>query len=199
MSVTVALNRDHRPRSWKLRLQTRLAICLARTLALFKPYVLRRLLTRLSKGAAPADAAVTTAARDSVLASSLGLHGLRACLPRSLAVAVLCRLRGTWPTWCVGVRTAPPFAAHAWVEAGQEMIGETGGYDSYSRLFTVPPTTPLPPPAQDRTQDGTQDGTQNGTQNGAQNGAPDRRHDQGPDLRHDQGPDRAADQDRDQG
>ncbi|MFC8623128.1 lasso peptide biosynthesis B2 protein [Streptomyces anulatus] len=181
MSVTVALNRDHRPRSWKLRLQTRLAICLARILALFKPYVLRRLLTRLSKGAAPADAAVTTAARDSVLASSLGLHGLRACLPRSLAVALLCRLRGTWPTWCVGVRTAPPFAAHAWVEAGQEMIGETGGYDSYSRLFTVPPTTPLPPPAQDRTQDGTQDGAQPRT----------------PDRRHDQGPDRAADQDRD--
>ncbi|MEU2072372.1 lasso peptide biosynthesis B2 protein [Streptomyces anulatus] len=149
MSVTVALNRDHRPRSWKLRLQTRLAICLARILTLFKPYVLRRLLTRLSKGAVAADAAAVTAARDSVLASSLGLHGLRACLPRSLATALLCRLRGTWPTWCVGVRTAPPFAAHAWVEAGREMIGETGGYDSYARLFTVPPTTPLPPRAQD--------------------------------------------------
>ncbi|PVC85053.1 lasso peptide biosynthesis B2 protein [Streptomyces sp. CS131] len=144
MSVTVALNRDHRPRSWKLRLQTRLAICLARILALFKPYVVRRVLVRLSKGAKAADAAEITTARDSVLASSLGLHGLRACLPRSLATALLCRFRGAWPTWCVGVRTAPPFAAHAWVEAGREMIGETGGYDSYSRLFTVPPTTPLP-------------------------------------------------------
>lgn len=147
MSVTVALSRDRRPRPWKLRLQTRLAICLARILALLKPYVLRRVLARLSKGVAAAGATEVRTARDSVLASSLGLHGLRACLPRSLATALLCRFRGGWPTWCVGVRTAPPFAAHAWVEAGREMIGETGGYESYSRLFTVPPTTPLPTPA----------------------------------------------------
>jgi hypothetical protein len=30
---------------------------------------------------------------------------------------LLCRLRGQWPTWCVGAWRIPPFGAHAWVEA----------------------------------------------------------------------------------
>lgn len=139
MSVNIALSRSREKRPVKLRVLTRLAICAARLLALLKPHLLRRVLTRLSKGAEAADVTQTRAARDSVLASSLSLHGLRACLPRSLSTALLCRFQGAWPTWCVGVRSAPPFAAHAWVEVGKEMIGETGGYDSYSRLFTVPP------------------------------------------------------------
>jgi hypothetical protein len=136
MSVTITLQRDRARRPVKLRLQTRLAVCVARLLTFCKPHLLRRILTRLSRGAAAADAAQVQAARDSVLAASLGLHGLRACLPRSLAITVLCRLQGRWPTWCVGVRTAPPFMAHAWVESGREMIGETGGYDSFARLIT---------------------------------------------------------------
>lgn len=149
MSVTIALDRSRPKRPWKLRILTRLAICAARLLVFLKPHTLRRVLIRLSKGAAAADAVQAKEARDSVLASSLSLHGLRACLPRSLSTALLCRFRGVWPTWCVGVRTAPPFAAHAWVEVDEELIGETGGYASYSRLFTVPPvredsTAPAP-------------------------------------------------------
>ncbi|MEV4177831.1 lasso peptide biosynthesis B2 protein [Nonomuraea sp. NPDC049709] len=35
----------------------------------------------------------------------------------------LCRMRGWRPTWCSGVRVRPPFAAHAWVEAGGVPVG----------------------------------------------------------------------------
>lgn len=48
-------------------------------------------------------------------------HG---CLRRSLAVTLLCRLRGTRVTWRVGFRSPPP-QAHAWVEAGGEPVRET--------------------------------------------------------------------------
>lgn len=60
------------------------------------------------------------------------------CLPRSLATALLCRLRGTWPTWCAGARTAP-FAAHAWVEVAGEPVGEPHPAGYYRALVTVPP------------------------------------------------------------
>ncbi|GGS14184.1 hypothetical protein GCM10010252_62030 [Streptomyces aureoverticillatus] len=47
----------------------------------------------------------------------------RYCLQRSLATALLCRMRGHVPTWCSGVRTTP-FGAHAWVGGGR---GQTHG------------------------------------------------------------------------
>jgi hypothetical protein len=104
MSITVALDRDRTRRPLRLRLLTRLAICTARLLALLRPHLLTRVLTRLSRGAAPASSAQAHAARSSVLAASLSLNGLRSCLPRSVSIALLCRLQGVWPTWCVGVR-----------------------------------------------------------------------------------------------
>ncbi|MBM7054924.1 MULTISPECIES: lasso peptide biosynthesis B2 protein [Streptomyces] len=139
MSIDVALDRDRTGRPLRLRLLTRLAICAARPLALLKPHLLTRVLTRLSRGAAPASSAQVHAARGSVLAASLSLNGLRSCLPRSVSITLLCRLQGVWPTWCVGVRAAPPFAAHAWVEADGEMIGERGRPESFARLIAVSP------------------------------------------------------------
>jgi hypothetical protein len=62
------------------------------------------------------------------------------CLQRSLATALLCRLRGTWPTWCTGVRTMP-FSAHAWVEADGEPVDEPHPAGHYRPVITVPPAT----------------------------------------------------------
>ncbi|MGA5816294.1 lasso peptide biosynthesis B2 protein [Kitasatospora sp. NPDC094028] len=139
MSLTIHLSRNRRRRSLGLRLRTRVAIAVARPLVFLPPHRLRRVLAVLSRGARPATIGQATVARESVLASSLGLNGLRACLPRSVAVALLCRTGGVWPTWCVGTRVVPPFAAHAWVEAEGQLVGEPGVYGSYARLITVAP------------------------------------------------------------
>ena len=45
------------------------------------------------------------------------------CLERSVATALLCRMRGSWPDWCAGV-ALEPFRAHAWVEAEGSVVGE---------------------------------------------------------------------------
>ncbi|WP_341867974.1 lasso peptide biosynthesis B2 protein [Amycolatopsis circi] len=59
-------------------------------------------------------------------------------LQRSIAAALLCRLRGSWPTWCTGVRTSP-FAAHAWIEADGRAIGEPYPDGHYAPMLSVPP------------------------------------------------------------
>ena len=62
------------------------------------------------------------------------MHAEQATYP----VTLLCRVRGQWPTWCVGARRLPPFAAHAWVEADGIMVGEDYPPDYFRTLFTVP-------------------------------------------------------------
>jgi hypothetical protein len=138
VSFTFALSQDRRRHlPLRRRLAVRTAVGLARLLVLLPAHRLQRVLSVLSRGARPAGADETTAVRDAVLATSLAMNGLRNCLPRSVAVTLLCRARGSWPTWCVGVRTAPPFTAHAWVEAEGRLIGEPGRHDSWARLLTV--------------------------------------------------------------
>ncbi|MCA6093896.1 lasso peptide biosynthesis B2 protein [Streptomyces sp. SCA3-4] len=137
--MTLVLSRDRRKRPLGLRLRTRAAIVVARPLSFLPPHRLLRVLGVVRRGARPATVEQATVARESVLAGSLALNGLRACLPRSLAAALLCRTFGVWPTWCVGTRAAPPFAAHAWIEAEEQLVGELGAYESYARLMTVPP------------------------------------------------------------
>ncbi|MGW2255953.1 lasso peptide biosynthesis B2 protein [Kitasatospora sp. NPDC001660] len=138
MSFTFALENDRSQRPpLQKRLAVRTAVGIARLLVLLPAHRLQRVLTVLSRGARPATAEEAAAVRDAVLSTSLAMNGLRSCLPRSVAVTLLCRARGTWPTWCVGVRTAPPFTAHAWVEAEGRMIGEKGRHDSWARLLTV--------------------------------------------------------------
>ncbi|MFJ5802344.1 lasso peptide biosynthesis B2 protein [Streptomyces decoyicus] len=60
------------------------------------------------------------------------------CLQRSLATTLLCRARGTWPSWIVGVRT-PPFAAHAWVDVGGRPVGEPAESSTYRAILAVRP------------------------------------------------------------
>ncbi|MEV3992326.1 lasso peptide biosynthesis B2 protein [Streptomyces sp. NPDC049837] len=130
----------HRPRSvpFRRRVLVRLVVGVARLLATQRPRRIRTVLDRLRRGARPATVEETRAARDAVVAVSLACGGREGCLPRSLATALLCRLHGQWPTWCVGARRLPPFGAHAWVEAEGVPVGEEYPPDYFRPLLTVP-------------------------------------------------------------
>ncbi|WKX74511.1 lasso peptide biosynthesis B2 protein [Streptomyces sp. XD-27] len=120
------------------RMLTHLAVGCARVLARRPPRRIRAVLARVSRDARPASYAEAKAARDAVTAVSLACTGPEGCLPRSLATALLCRVHGQWPTWCVGVRRIPPFGAHAWVEAEGLVVGEDHPPDYFRTFFTVP-------------------------------------------------------------
>lgn len=122
------------------RAAARLAVSLAKLLALLPPGRLRTVLTLLSRGARPAAYDRARAAREAVLAVSLTCLGPRGCLPRSLATALLCRMAGAWPTWCVGARVMPPFGAHAWVEAEGRAVAEDAPDGYLTPLIAVPPS-----------------------------------------------------------
>ena len=129
-----------RPRSVPLprRLLAHAVVGVARLLATRSPARIRAVLRVVRRGARPATAAEARAARDTVVAVSLTCAAREGCLPRSLATALLCRLGGSWPAWCVGARRLPPFAAHAWVEADGAMVGEDYPPDYFRTLLRVP-------------------------------------------------------------
>ena len=120
------------------RIVTYLVVGAARLLATRSPRRIRAVLGWLRRGARPATFEQAKAARDAVVAVSLHCAAREGCLARSLATVLLCRLRGQWPTWCVGARRLPPFAAHAWVEADGMMVGEDYPPDYFRVLFTMP-------------------------------------------------------------
>jgi len=119
------------------RLTARAAVGFARILAKRKPKKIKRILTTLRAGARPASFAEARAARDTVLTVSPRCCGSRACLTRSIASVLLCRARGRWPTWCVGVLAAPPFTAHAWIEAEGRMVDELLDGTCYRQMISV--------------------------------------------------------------
>ncbi|GGR97209.1 hypothetical protein GCM10010252_39830 [Streptomyces aureoverticillatus] len=121
------------------RLAARLVLIAAFLLSFLPPRRIRAVLNAVRRGAAPASATQAKSARDAICAVSLRCAGPRGCLPRSLGTALLCRLGGTWPTWCTGVRMVPPFTAHAWVEIDGRLVDEGVPDDYFSRLLTVPP------------------------------------------------------------
>jgi hypothetical protein len=124
---------------FRLRVGAKAAVALARLLALLPPRRIRAILDLVRRGARPASYDGAAAARAAVLAVSLACLGPQGCLPRSLAVALLCRMSGTWPIWCVGVRALPPFGAHAWVEAEGRLVEENVPTGYFRALMTVPP------------------------------------------------------------
>jgi hypothetical protein len=131
----------HRPRdvSLGLRLRVRAASLLAGALAAQPPARLRRLLSRISRGAEPATYACAMEMREAAVAVNLDSAGPEGCLRRTITVALLCRSRGMWPTWCVGAKRMPPFAAHSWVEAEGEMVGEDAPPGYFTTLMAIPP------------------------------------------------------------
>ena len=118
------------------QLTARLAVAAARLLAAAPPHRIRQVLHLLRRGCCLATAHHALAARQAVVSVSVRCAG-RACLQRSLATVLVCRMRGTWLTWCTGVRTCP-FKAHAWVEVDGVPVGETFGPGYYTTIMTVP-------------------------------------------------------------
>ncbi|MFC5722763.1 lasso peptide biosynthesis B2 protein [Streptomyces gamaensis] len=137
MSSSEALPYDPRSVPLGRRCVARLAVAGAHLLAILPPHRIRAVLTRLRGGVRPATLAEASAARETVLAVSLAAGGQKGCLTRSLATVLLCRWDGRWATWCVGVRTRPPFAAHAWVEADGVLVGEGAAAGYFQRFFGV--------------------------------------------------------------
>ncbi|EPH46121.1 hypothetical protein STRAU_0857 [Streptomyces aurantiacus JA 4570] len=119
--------------SW---IAVRTAVAAARLLARQPPRRIRAVLGRVRRGARPATYEEALRARHEVTTVSTLCAG-RYCLPRSLATALLCRMRGSWPTWCSGVRTSP-FGAHAWVEAEDRPVGEPDDTPTYRAMIKVP-------------------------------------------------------------
>lgn len=115
-----------------------LAVGAARLLVTLRPYQLRRVLELARRGARPATVEQAQTARQAVVAVSLRCAG-QGCLHRSIAAALYCRSRGSWPTWCTGVRTSP-FLAHAWIEVDGQPIGELYPAGYYHPLIVIPPT-----------------------------------------------------------
>ncbi|SFK76686.1 Transglutaminase-like superfamily protein [Streptomyces pini] len=116
--------------------RVRTAVAAALVLSRLRPGRLRRVLTRISRGARPAGYEETLRVYEAVVATSRRCAGWYGCLPRSVAIALACRMSGEWPDWCAGVRSAPPFSAHAWVRAGGRAVGEQEP-DGLRPLMTV--------------------------------------------------------------
>ncbi|MBF6332534.1 lasso peptide biosynthesis B2 protein [Nocardia transvalensis] len=124
--------------SLPVRAQIHFFVTLSRILSRMPPARLRSLLAQLSTGARPATYSESKRARDVVLTASARCRGQSACLVRSLTIVLLCRTRGIWPTWCVGVLAAPPFTAHAWVEADGEIVDEPMRSTDFRKFFSIP-------------------------------------------------------------
>lgn len=137
MSYSQILDTTPTRLSLRRRLAAHTAVTVARLLAHLSPRRIRSVLYLARCGAAPASYAQALRARQDVTSVSTLCSG-RYCLQRSLATALLCRISGTWPTWCTGVRT-PPFAAHAWVEVQGRRVGEPQHTVTYRTMLTVPP------------------------------------------------------------
>ncbi|MFK4067053.1 lasso peptide biosynthesis B2 protein [Streptomyces sp. NPDC029674] len=137
MTTPEALPYDPRSVPVARRFTARVAVGCAHVLATLPPGRIRTILAGLRRGARPATLPEAEKARETVLAVSLAAGGQKGCLARSLATVLLCRWYGQWPTWCVGVRSRPPFAAHAWVEAEGVLVGEDASPTYFQRFFTV--------------------------------------------------------------
>lgn len=121
------------------RLLVRVVVASALAMTFLPPMRLKKVMRLLSRGAGEATRRQATDAYLAVISTSARCAGWRGCLPRSIAVAVLCRLRGAWPYWHLGVKATPPFAAHAWLEAEGRVVAERGSPGDYRSLVVVAP------------------------------------------------------------
>ncbi|NGO47840.1 lasso peptide biosynthesis B2 protein [Streptomyces ureilyticus] len=134
MSMPLAMPERKKP-PLRRRVAGHTAVIAARLLARTSPRRICRILALLARGARPCSAEDAQRARDTVVAVSALCAG-EGCLPRSLATVLLCRMTGTQPTWCTGVRTEP-FRAHAWVEVGETPVGEPWPAGYYRPMLRV--------------------------------------------------------------
>jgi hypothetical protein len=125
-------------RRWTVRAVSMIAAGLATR----SPAQIKTVLLRLRRGTRPATLEQVAQTRREVDQAVLACSGRKNCLRRSLTITLTCRLAGTWPTWVVGVRTLPPFAAHSWVEADGQPVGEDTPPGYHRALISVPPAQP---------------------------------------------------------
>ncbi|WP_306208666.1 lasso peptide biosynthesis B2 protein [Actinoplanes sp. RD1] len=119
------------------RLVVSAAVGVARVLARRRPADLCRILATVRRGAPPASYAEAQRARNLVLTVSTRCCGRKACLQRSIATFLVCRAWGRSVTWCAGVLAAPPFTAHAWVEACGRPVDESGDGTALTTICSV--------------------------------------------------------------
>lgn len=136
MSTPIVLPRHRRPPPHRA-LVPQVAVWVALLMWRMPPARIARILSVLRRRARPATMAEAARARGDVLSVSRRCNG-QGCLPRSIATAVLCRLRGHWPSWCTGV-TISPFNAHAWVEVDGEYVNEPYPAGYYQKMIEITP------------------------------------------------------------
>jgi len=142
MSSPMALNKSNEPGRERIPLYRHAEILaaygLALTMARMKPIRIRGVLRLVSSGSrCPASLAEATEVYNEVYRALPRARGAFGCLAFSLTCAFMLRSRGVWPTWCAGVRTQPPFAAHAWIEADSRVVGETIESSALATLIRV--------------------------------------------------------------
>lgn len=117
MVTTTQSNKPGTKLSFGTVIKARTAVVLGLLLSQLAPHYIETLLKWVSKEKRPVDYRQAAHAYHHVRAVSIACWSDSACLRRSLAVFLLVRMGGGYVRWCVGVRTQPPFMAHAWVEA----------------------------------------------------------------------------------
>ncbi|MFF0491116.1 lasso peptide biosynthesis B2 protein [Nocardia sp. NPDC004068] len=140
MTYQIVLERPEGNTSFLHRIAARFAVAVAMVVKQLPPQRILVLFEYLRRGARPATYDEATVARNATIAVSLQCASREGCLIRSIAIALTCRAFGSWPTWCIGVKTHAPFGAHAWIEVENELVGEKVPYDYLSRLISVPPS-----------------------------------------------------------
>lgn len=115
-----------------------LCLLISRRLSRLRPDRLCSVLMSIGRGARESRFDEAQATRATVCRSSTRASGME-CLERSIAVYLMCRLRGHVPTWCTGFRV-DPFAAHAWVEVDAVPVDESPEISLYSKATVVGPT-----------------------------------------------------------
>lgn len=126
------------PRGAGLPPGLRCAVWAGHVLATIRPGALQGFLTVLSRGARPAETDELVEIVDRLERAGGRIAGWRGCLPRSIAVCLVARARGTWPdSWCAGVHRSAPFSAHAWVEHAGTIVGEPEAVGAYRALVRV--------------------------------------------------------------
>lgn len=128
---------EGRPLRARERLLARTAVSAARLVALLPPRSIALALAWISRRSRPATSAEALDARSAVCGVSVRCAG-QGCLQRSIAVMLLCRMRGSSPDWCTGFINRP-FMAHAWVEVAGRPAGEPREIADFTTVLSVRP------------------------------------------------------------
>lgn len=118
------------------RVRVSVVVAIARVLARSSPRRLAQVLSAVARSCGPAEQSHVEVVRRQVEAVSVLCAG-EGCLPRSIAIALLCASDSrAWPSWRTGVRVEP-FRAHAWVECDGVATGEEPDFDAGQFLITM--------------------------------------------------------------